>query len=150
MYLCKKVALEYLQKLINQPLIYGYKSSDLDLYDIGFGEFVEIVDSRGKRSICSLVLHPTCNFKVIWKNGKRETHIFYGNTSHEEFQSEIEHLVGLTVKRVALSDKNDLWLDLQECWIVFATFEDGEESWRFFDAHKETPHLVASDSWLEF
>lgn len=34
--------------------------------------------------------------------------------------------------------------------MVFATFENGEESWRYFTCNKDEPHLVASDLGLEF
>ena len=33
---------------------------------------------------------------------------------------------------------------------VFVTFENGEESWRFFTSNTDIPHLVASNSWLHF
>ena len=58
-------------------------------------------------------------------------------------------MIGLSVERIALSDKNDLWLDLNKYWIVFITREDQEESWRFFEPRSKLPHLVASDAWLE-
>ena len=144
-------AISFLQTLNNQQLCYGMKSPDTDLYDFGFGEFVEFVSrDRNTRELCTSVLHVTCRFKVIWRNKKRRILRFYEDTSHIKFHSEIQHLIGLRIQRVALSSKNDLWLDLGDCWIVFATFENGEESWRLFTLKEESPHLIASNSALVF
>lgn len=123
-------AFKFLQTLLNQPLCYGLKSPDTDLYDFGFGD--------------------TENFKVIWKNGEHRVDRYYEDTPCKKFHSEVKHLIGMKVRQVALSNKNDLWLDLGDCWIVFVTFENREESWRFFISGIGTPHLVASDSWLYF
>jgi hypothetical protein len=144
-------AVDFLHSLTEQPLLYAIKSPDTDLYDFGFGELVEVVSRRGsKRKIGTHILHAICRFKVIWKNGEHRVDKYYEDTSFEKFHAEIQHLFGLKVKRVALSDKNDLWLDFGDYWIVFATYENGEESWRFFTSNVDVPHLVASDSWLYF
>lgn len=145
-------ALEYLQMLVGQPITYAYKASDLDLYDFGFGSTIERLNWRGeKRQVCSFVLHATCRFKIIHRpNGITKcVERFYEDTLSEVFRASIQRLFSLKVRRVALSDKNDLWLDFGECWMVFATFEDGEESWRFFASDEAMPHLVASDLWLD-
>lgn len=140
----------FLQTLLDQPLCYGIKSPDTELYDFGFGRLVEVTSLRGeKREICTHILHVLCRFKVIWRNGERRVEKYYEDTPCEKFHSEIKRLIGLPVKRVGLSDKNDLWLDFGDYWVVFATTEDGEESWRFFTSDKDGPHLVASDSWLD-
>jgi hypothetical protein len=70
------------------------------------------------------------------------------DTSPEIFTTNIMQLVGLVVKRFALSDKFDLWIDLGDYWIVFVTWEDETESWRFFTPGSDDPHLVVSSSWL--
>lgn len=144
-------ALEFLRTLVDQPLCYGLKSPDTDLYDFGFGNMVNATSPyRGGKEVGTLILHVTCRFKVIWKNGECRVDKYHEDTPCEKFHSEVMRLVGLKVRRVALSDKNDLWLDLGDYWIVFATFENGEESWRFFTSGIDAPHLVASDSWLHF
>ena len=139
----REKAIAYLQTLIGQTLHYALKSPDMDLYDLGFG--APEADFR-------YVLHATCRFKVIWRNGERRTDKYYEDTPSEEFHSAIQRLIGWKVTRVGLSDKNDLWLDFGDgdCWAVFVTFENNEESWRFFTYHSDDPHLVASDSWLDF
>ena len=143
-------AVSFLQTLINQPLHYGSKSPDTDLFEFGFGNLVEIVSLNGeKRKCCAYILHVICRFKVIGKK-KHQTKRYYEDTSSEEFFSDIQHLIGLKVKRVTLSDKNDLWLDLGDYWVVFATFENSEESWRYFTFGPKRQHLVASNSWLDF
>lgn len=140
---------EFLQTLVDQPLLYAIKSPDTELYDFGFGNLVEFTNRRGKKTMIGThILHVICRFKVIWKNGKHRVTTYYEDTPCEIFHADIQRLVGLKVRRVALSDKNDLWVDLGEYWVVFATFENGEESWRYFVSDVE-PHLIASDSWLD-
>ena len=144
-------AFDYLQILVGQPLQYALKSPDTELYDFGFGAFVAVRDYHGKdREICTHILHATCRFKVIWRNGENRVDKYYEDTPSEEFHSAIKRIVGLKVVRIGLSDKNDLWIDFGDYWIVFATFEDSEESWRFFTAYDDMPHMVVSDSFIDF
>lgn len=144
-------AIVFLQNLIGQPLLYAIKSPDVELYDFGFGELIEVVNRRGtQKRIGTHTIHVLCRFKVIWQNCEHRVDKYYEDTPCEKFHSEIKNLVGLKVRRVALSDKNDLWLDLGDYWIVFATFENGEESWRLFTSDADNPHLIASNSWLHF
>lgn len=145
---------EYLNRLIGQPMLYAIKSPDVNLYDFGFGELVEVVGYRGQPHEVGLhTLHAQCRFRVIWRKNERKVFTYYEDTPSEKFHSEIGRLIGQKVKRVVLSDKNDLWLEFGdggECWVVFATFENDEESWRFFTFDEENLHLVAADSWMEF
>lgn len=146
----KESALEFLGILVNKPLCYGLKSPDTELYDFGFGELIKVIDRRNKEKVvANYSLHITCRFRIIKKKGDCRTNkCYYEDTPCDVFHSEIKNLVGLCVKRLALSEKNDLWLDFGDYWVVFATFEDGEESWRFFTTNTNEPHLVASDSWI--
>lgn len=147
----KKIkALKYIRALVDEPLCYGLKSPDMDLYDFGFGQFEEVIDSNGKRKVCTHTLHITCRFEIIERIGKCHIHRYYEDTPSDKFNSDVKRLIGYCVKRVALSDKNDLWLDFGDYWIVFATVEDGEESWRLFSPGIDEPHLVGSDLWLDF
>lgn len=147
----RQAAIDFLHSLVGQPLLYAIKSPDTDLYDFGFGKLDGLLNRHGKqKKICTHILHATCRFKVMWKNREQRVDKYYEDTSCEKFHADIQPLFGMKVKRVALSDKNDLWLDLGDYWIVFATFENGEESWRFFTNDIDVPHLVASDSWLDF
>ena len=143
--------LAFLQTLVGLPLCYGLKSPDMDLYDLGFGNMGDVMNPCGERKgVCTHILHVICRFKVIWKNGEHRIDKYNEDTPCEKFHSEVKRLIGLKVRRVALSDKNDLWLDFGDCWVAFATFENGEESWRLFTSDIGVPHLVASDSWLHF
>lgn len=143
--------LEFLQTLVDQPLCYGLKSPNLDLYDFGFGNVVSVVDSQGKeQKVYTHILHIICRFKVISKNGEHRVDKYYEDTPCEKFHSEIKRLIGMKVRRVELSDKNDLWLDFGDYWVVFVTFGNGEESWRLFTSNINVPHLVAANSWLRF
>lgn len=144
-------AIKFLHALTGQPLLYALKSPDTELYDFGFGDLVEVVNYRGKqKKIATHTLHSLCRLKVIWRNYENRVDKYYEDTPFEKFHSEINRLVGLKVERVELSDKNDLWLDFGKYWVVFITFENGEESWRFLTSEIDVPHLVASDSWLQF
>ncbi len=143
-------ALSYLENLVGKPLRYGIKSHDTELYDFGFGESIEITDHQKRRNIYLHNLHILCDFKVIDKTNRGSYKIYYGNTEKHKFESDIQRIIGLKVKRVSLSDKNDLWLDFGSNWVVFVTCEDAEESWRYFIWGKKNPHLVVSDVWQEF
>lgn len=141
----------FLQNIVDCPLRYAIKSPDMDLYDFGFGDDISAVGVKGKnRMDATYILHVVCRFKVIWKNEGCKVKIYHEDTPADRFHSEIERLIGKKVMRVAISDKNDLWLDFGDCQIVFATFENNEESWRFFTFNKDAPHLVASNSELSF
>lgn len=143
--------LEFLYTLVGQPLCYGIKSPDMDLYDLGFGSGIVDVSSYGEETEdWTYILHVTCRFKVIWRNGERRIDKFNEDTPCEKFHSEVKRLIGLKVKRVGLSSKNDLYLDFGDYWVVFVTFEDEEESWRFFTSVPNGPHLIASSSELCF
>lgn len=145
-----KEALDFLNLVSGKPLRYAIKSPDMELYDFGFGELIEVINRQGrKKRIGTHILHAICRFKVIWQTGDGRVDKYCEDTPSEEFHAEINRLLGLTVKRVALSDKNDLWLDLGECWIVFATYENGDESWRFFTSDTNMPHLVVANSWVD-
>lgn len=147
----QKQASQYLEKLIGQPLQYGLKSHDMDLYDFGFGETTKVTNFWGKtRNVNLHNLHAQCSFKIIHRTGNKHSKIYYGDTEKEEFETDIKDLIWLCVKRIALSDKNDLWLDFEDYWVVFATSEDSKESWRYFIMGEENPHLVVADSWQEF
>ena len=140
---------DMLQCLVGKSFQYGIKSQGCELYDFGFGELINVPNSKGEdRTVCLHTLHVTCRFKVISKNRERRIDRYFEDTLSEEFHVNIQKLVGLYVKRIALSDKNDLWLDLEDYWVVFATFEDGEESWRYFSPGSGMPHIVASDLWI--
>lgn len=128
--------------LIGQPFCYGIKSPDMDLYDIGFGVLEKVMDIRGRtREVCTHTLHCTCGIKLIWA---KQSYLFDGESSFKTFSERISRFVGLKVLRIALSQKNDLWIDLGECKIVIVTNEDYEESWRYFNPCVQERHLVAS------
>ncbi|MBQ2960899.1 MAG: hypothetical protein IJE09_06725 [Oscillospiraceae bacterium] len=138
----------FLDSIIGQKLAYAIKSPDTELYDFGFGEERETDDNR---MLPPYILHILCRFKIIHKDGSRKVQICHEDTTPKSFNKKIEPLIGLSVKRVGLSDKNDLWLDFGAYWVVFATFEEADdEAWRFFIYRSYEPHLVATSSVLEF
>ena len=137
----------FLDSIIGQKLAYAIKSPDTELYDFGFGEERETED---KRMLPPYILHVLCRFKIIHKDGSRKVNVCHEDTTPETFNKKIEPLLGLSVKRVGLSDKNDLWLDFGAYWVVFATFEEDDEAWRFFISGSDEPHLVATSNVLEF
>lgn len=142
-------ALQFLNSLLGQRLCYGLKSPDTDLYDFGLGQFIKTYDFKG--NLCEVsthTLHATCRFKIISRSYPDKTNIFDEESDANEFDSHISNLIGLPIVRVALSEKNDLWLDFHDYWMVFATFEDGEESWRYFLTNDNSQLLVASNVWL--
>ena len=145
----RKQSLTFLESLIGAPLCYGIKSPDMDLYDFGFGPMINVPSRHNSmREVGTFCLHIICRFKIISKVGERSVNRYYEDTPTEEFHCAIMPLIGLHVKRIAISDKNDLWLDLGDYWIVFVTFENGKESWRFFTFTEDRRYLVAADNWL--
>ena len=145
----KQKACDILQTLVSQPLCYVLKSPDTDLYDFGFGKVVETTNwKHTNKRMHTHIIHATCRFEIIWRNEERRVDRYYEDTPSEIVYSDTEKLIGHRIKCFALSEKNDLWLDLGEYWIVFATFETGEESWRFLTHDHQVPHVVASNQWL--
>lgn len=142
----------YLQQIVGCTLSYGLKSPDLDLYDFGFT--CKLTETSEKwpegAGINFCYLHVVCPIKFIISNESNHVSSFDKDSSYETFRNEIKRVLGATVKRVAMSDKNDLWLDLGTFWLVFITYEDSEESWRFFTSDEAKPHLVASNAWVHF
>lgn len=143
--------LNYLNNLIGQPLRYGIKSPDTELYDFGFGDIIESYDIFGrKRSVCNYALHTICDFDVISKHGQRKVDSFDGNSDDQVFSVEIKTLIGLKVEKISLDEKNNLTLDFGNYEIVFYTLDDDEESWRILEPGVDKLHLVAANSWIRF
>lgn len=147
----RTAANDYLAQLIGCPLRYGHKSQGCEFYDLGFGkEKTAQADQEHVSTVSQFALHVVCRFKVIWKIGDKQTKVYDEDTDTDVFSIDVKNLLGHCVQRVALSDKNDLWLDFGDFWIVFATFDDNDESWRFFLPYDPSPHFVASAFWLRF
>lgn len=141
-------ALVILNKLIGQPFLYGIQSPDVVLFDLGFGDYMSVKKMMGSEcEVASYTLHAICGIKIIHPKVSRQTEEFIGNSS-QEFNSSIQKLIGNTVMRIALSSKNDLWLDLGDYWLVLVTNEDKEESWRYFTPNSTQNHMVVSDAWI--
>ncbi len=136
--------------LCNQPINYIVKSPDMDMYDFGFGQDVITIDFNGlSTKVSKYVLHAVCNIEVMWRDKTRKSDLFFEDTPVEKATTLASCISGFKVKRVALSDKNDLWLDLGLCWIIFITNEDDEESWRFFSfSSADNAHIVATSTCL--
>ncbi len=135
-----------LDEMLGCTIEFAGKSPDTELYIFEFSNPQTAGDIT--EPSCIFKLHLLCRFEVIWRKRKTKD-IYYEDTSSEEFASQASQLMGKQIKRTGLSDKNDLWLDFGDFWMVFATFENEEESWRFFYSDKKKPHLVASDTWLK-
>ncbi len=142
-------ALKYLNVLVDTTLCYGIKSPNLDLFDFGFGELKEFQDSRGKiRKTSSYVLHAMCPFKLMLQDGTKRIKLFDAEVSCEKFNEFYKGWQDFSVKKVGLSDKNDLYLDFGDFWLVFITAENNIESWRFFETNNLNSHLVVASSWI--
>ena len=134
-----ETATNYLNYLVGESLCYGIKSPGLNLYDFGFGNLGEATEG------CKYSLHIICRFKIIWKRKDRRIEKYDGETSPEEFQTKINPLLNLKVKSVVLGNKNNLHLDMGDYRIVFFTWKEEEESWRFLSFNEERYHIYASD-----
>ena len=139
-------------ELVGLPIQYGIKSPDMFFFDIGFGDSIIVPDYDGTpREVSEYALHYECYCEVIWRDGSKQIEKLYDDTSCDKFHAIIKKLIGHPIKRVGLSTKNDLWLDLGVCWMVFITNEDDNESWRFFSLKdEEAPHIIASKVLLAY
>ena len=138
----------YLRSIVGSPLQYGIKHSDLNLFQLGFGDCVSFEHWKGQTlEINRYAIHFDSAIHLYWKDG--EVDRFEPNAEENMFSSVISKLMGRYVERVALSDKNDLWIDLGICRIVVVTRDDDMESWRFFQPRTSHPHLIASSTTLE-
>ena len=125
-------------------LKYGVKSPDMDLYDLGFGRDLVFRDKFGKpHNVCQYVIHIVCGIRLFWKDGRREE--YTKDSSYLAFQNSIHKFIGEPIRRVALSEKNDLWLDFGQCSMAIITHEDADESWRLFAPYSGNKHLVATN-----
>lgn len=138
-----------LHKLVGCCFRYGLKSHNFDLFDLGFGEDVFFVNCLGNtQTACKYTFHLTCGIKLFWKDGRINE--YDAATESGFFSISIKPLIGATVSRIALSEKNDLWIDLGLCRMVIVTYEDDLESWRFFSPGTGMPHLISSGQNLYF
>lgn len=145
----REVALTVLQKLVGCCFRYGLKAYDMDLFDLGFGDDVSFVNCLGDKQLaCRYALHFTCGIKLFWKDGCVDEYDALADS--KQFSSAVKPLIGRKVNRIALSDKNDLWIDLSLCNIVIVTYEDDIESWRFFSPGTGNSHLIASEQRMYF
>lgn len=132
---------------VGRSLQYAIKSPDLALFDFGFAEAVEQDSAKLESDNKNLlVLHISSALKIIWRNGNVIE--VYGDAEADDFDKCIQPLLGLVVRRCALSNKNDLWLDFGIADLVVVTIEDGEESWRMFLKNDFHEHIIASDLWI--
>jgi len=139
--------LDFLKSLENKVLIYGIKSPDLDLYDFGFGDDYIKGKFDDTCKHCTHILHPTCRFLVICQETKKW---FDEYTEPKSFEQAVNTVLGARVKQAKLGKSNDLILDFDNFRVILFTFDDNEESWRLFLTDKSMPHLVVSNSWIEF
>lgn len=138
----------YLNCIVGTPLQYGIKSTDINLYQLGFGESIASEHWNNQTiDINKYTIHFDSALYLYWENG--EVDKFYSDSRAEKFNLIISKLLGKVVKRIALSVENDLWIDLGDCHIVIVTRNDDEESWRFFLPRTNQPHLIASSVALE-
>ncbi len=136
----------YLSVIIGTTLNYGTKSPDFSLYNLGFGTEIMREDYKGNLCAFSEYSIHCVEGIVLYSNHKRQE---YGYEDLQfTFESAISPFVGLVVRKITLSDKNDLWIDMGKCQLVIVTSEDNEESWRFLSsAHGY--HIISSNKWIE-
>lgn len=146
----QSVFLEFACRLKKLSLVYAIKSPDLDLYDFGFSRPETAEMYLCSDEMCEYTIHAVCGIKVIWQDVTRRVDKYYGDTASEMFNAKTKKLIGSVVERVAISSKNDLWLDFGFCWVVFVTHEDEDESWRLFSVDENEGTLVASNSMIQF
>lgn len=142
-------ALTSLSGLVGCCFRYGLKSHDMDLFDLGFGEDVCFLNCLGNtQTACRYTIHLTRGIILYWKDGCINE--FDSATEGHAFSVAVAPLIGAIVRRIALSEKNDLWIDIGLCNMVIVTHEDSYESWRFFSPGTSSPHLISSGQNIYF
>lgn len=142
---------EFVSELEGWSFVYGIKSPDMGLYDFGFVKAEDAKSYDGNVDSCRYILHAMCRFKIIWRNGTSKVEKYYEDTPADVFREKVKRILGLPIHRSSLSEKNDLWLDLGECRIVFATYEEQEaDSWVLFVRGLKGPFLAATDTSAYF
>lgn len=145
----KKEANDFLQVLEGQPLRYGLKSPDMDLYDIGFGDEIERIGGKGRLiKVSKYTVHCLCRITIYWENGNKSE--YDGESYYIDFYNEIQKMTGLCIQKVELQDNNNLWIDLGQCKMLFTTVRKRYESWRLFTPGSPKEHLVAGYHWLHY
>ena len=138
---------EYLLSLKGAVLEYALKSRDMNLFDIGFVKEDERT-AGDDCAICaqSFAIHVSCALSIIENNEKT---VYYGDCDKKQFEKHGATMFGSCVHDVSLGEFNMLVVRLDNCSIEIVPADDGEESWRFFRAGTNAPHLVATDEWID-
>ena len=110
--LTRDTARGILQKLVGKPICYGIKSANMEFFDIGVGncDIIKISDSK-TQFLSSYAIHASCCIKISDRENANKAVTYSGESLCEDFHNEMKNLIGLTVKRISLSEKNDLWID---------------------------------------
>ena len=139
---------EYLTHLIDSTLLYAVKSIDMNLFDIGFYRMERRTDGSNHIAVSQeFSLHVTCALSIIRQGNKRT--VYYGDCDKKRFERDISTMIGLRVFGISLGEDNSLMICFDDCSIEIVPADDGEESWRFFKIGEDSPHLVASDEWID-
>ena len=133
----------YLASIVGTPFQYCIKNSNLDLFQLGFGEVVAVEsDNTQTLEINKYAIHFDSAIYLYWKNGMVDR--FYSDSHAQVFNEALSCLIGKKVNRIKLSSKNDLWIEFEDCKMVIVTRDDEDESWRFLLPRTNYPHLIAS------
>lgn len=131
-----------LQRITGCDFRFGIKSTDMDLYQLGFGEDVVFVNYFGNlQKTYKYAIHFTCELHLKWSDNRKT--VYHSKTDAKAFCVDIEPLIGLPVKHVELFENNNLLIDLDVCKLEIAVRKDADESWRFFLPGQNEDHIVA-------
>ena len=146
--ICREKALEYLTELNNQLLQYGFKSPDMDLYDLEFGKEVVYTDALGCLHIANqYAIHHTCTTRITWENGSVSE--FSGLSDHKIFFDTFQSLVGTPIHSVILTKENVIELHVGKNKLEIIPCSQSGEQWRFFMPGSSEKYLVLCDGLLQ-
>ena len=131
-----------LRSLEGATLEYLIKSSDMDLFDMGFSFADDFKCQNSKDQENMFVLHAMCLVLLEMKDGKQQ--LYYGDAEPEQLQAVENDIKGKYVISIALSENNTILIDLGQCQLKIIPADDDKESWRLFERGTEEPHLIAS------
>lgn len=139
----RSLAIRRLDEIIGYPLIYTIKSPDMDLCNFGFGFAGEYPSAKHDSTYVRPIfaIHSVCLVSLQDKRTGITEHIFE-DTPHTVFGNTFHNVLGGIVKRVAITKRGNLSVELESHIIKFTATYIDEENWRFFRLESPEKHIV--------
>ncbi|HEZ7986801.1 MAG TPA: hypothetical protein RWO09_07695 [Ruminococcus sp.] len=157
-------AVNYIQLLLKQPLL--YIDREADMIDIGFGQYIPFVNHRGEyKKSPKYALHLQCSFRLISRisgiivtssdiyldeNGKFMQECKWDKLNANRYDIILSKWKfinkDLVVEDISINNCGDLFIVLNNEYVieVFVNNSTDDECWRLFSNNIDEEHLVVS------